>query len=124
MKVSHNSVGDEQGGCQKGRGCVDKIFALKIMVEKYLEVDRKPFAAFIDLRECLLQGSQKGPTPRLLYTWTTHRLMACCIGALKSFDIFPHILLTIQDRQILRPPLETTKNSFKLTMQIKSATSD
>ncbi len=32
---------------QKGRGCVDQIFALKIMVEKYLEKDRKLFAAFM-----------------------------------------------------------------------------
>ncbi len=34
-------MGDEQGGFRKGRGCVDQIFAVKILVEKYLEKDRK-----------------------------------------------------------------------------------
>ncbi len=41
MKLTDKSVGDEQGGFRKGRGCVDQIFALKILVEKYLEKDRK-----------------------------------------------------------------------------------
>ncbi len=30
MKTTDKSVGDEQGGFRKGRGCVDKIFAMKI----------------------------------------------------------------------------------------------
>ncbi len=33
MKITAKSVGDEQGGFQNGRGCVDKIFAVKILVE-------------------------------------------------------------------------------------------
>ncbi len=41
MKITDKSVGDEQGGFWKGRGCVDQIFAVKILVEKYLEKDRK-----------------------------------------------------------------------------------
>ncbi len=45
MKITDKSVGDEQGGFRKGRGCLDQIFAVKILVEKYLEKDRKPFAA-------------------------------------------------------------------------------
>ncbi len=48
MKITDKSVGDEQGGSRKGRGSVDQIFALKILVEKYLK-DRKLFAAFMDL---------------------------------------------------------------------------
>ncbi len=47
--VTDNSVGDEQGGFWKGRGCIDQIFAVKILVEKYLEKDRELFAAFMDL---------------------------------------------------------------------------
>ncbi len=46
MKITDKSVGDEPG-CQKGRRCVDQIFAVKILVEKYLEKDKKLFAAFI-----------------------------------------------------------------------------
>ncbi len=36
MKITDNSVGDDQRCFWKGRGRVDKIFALKMMVEKYL----------------------------------------------------------------------------------------
>ncbi len=48
MKITDKNVGDEQEGFWKGRGCVDQIFAVKILVEKYLEKDRKLFAAFMD----------------------------------------------------------------------------
>ncbi len=51
MKITDKGVGDEQGGFQKGRGCVNQIFAMKILVEKYLEKDRKLFAAFMDLEK-------------------------------------------------------------------------
>ncbi len=40
MKITDESVGDEQGGFRRGRGCVDQIFAVKMLVEKYLEKDR------------------------------------------------------------------------------------
>ncbi len=45
MKITDKRVGDEQGGFQKGRGCVDQIFTVKILVEKYLKKDTKLFAA-------------------------------------------------------------------------------
>ncbi len=44
-------MGDEQGGFRKGRRCVDQIFRVKMLVEKYLEKDRKLFAAFMDLEK-------------------------------------------------------------------------
>ncbi len=37
MKITNKSMGDEQGGFRKGRGCVDQIFTVKILVEKYRE---------------------------------------------------------------------------------------
>ncbi len=49
MKITDKSVGDEQGGFRKRRGCVNQIFTVKILVEKYLEKDRKLSAAFMDL---------------------------------------------------------------------------
>ncbi len=33
MKITDKSVGDEQEGLRRGKGCVDKIFAVKILVE-------------------------------------------------------------------------------------------
>ncbi len=44
-------MGDEQGGVREGRGCVHQIFAVKILVEKYLEKDRKLFAVSMDLEK-------------------------------------------------------------------------
>ncbi len=37
MKITDKSVGDEQEGFRKGRGCVVQIFAMEILVEKYLQ---------------------------------------------------------------------------------------
>ncbi len=37
MKIAEGSIGNEQGGFRIGRGCVDQIFALRMIVEKYLE---------------------------------------------------------------------------------------
>ncbi len=36
MEVTEWKVSEEQGGFRKGRGCVDMIFAMKILVEEYL----------------------------------------------------------------------------------------
>ncbi len=60
MKRTDKSVGDEQGGFRKDRGCVDQIFAMKILVEKYLEKDRKLFAAFMDLEKAYDRVDRKG----------------------------------------------------------------
>lgn len=60
MKITDKSVGDEQGGFQRGRGCVDQTFAVKILVEKYLEKDRKLFAAFMDLEKAYNRVDRKG----------------------------------------------------------------
>ncbi len=51
MEVTEGKVSEEQGGFRKGRGCVDQIFAMKRLVEEYLEKDKKLYAAFIDLEK-------------------------------------------------------------------------
>ncbi len=71
MKITDKSVGAEQGGFQKGRGCVDQIFAVKILVEKYLEKDRKLFAAFMDLEKAYDRVDRKS-------LWDTLRV--CGVG--------------------------------------------
>ncbi len=64
MKITDKSVGAEQGGFRKSRGCVDQIFAVKILVEKYyLEKDRKLFAAFMDLEKAYDRVDRKGLWP-------------------------------------------------------------
>ncbi len=60
VKMTEKNVGDEQGGFRKGRGCVDQIFAVEIMVEKYLEKERKLFAAFMDLEKAVMNKSIGG----------------------------------------------------------------
>ncbi len=36
MEVMEEKVDEEQGGFRKGRGCVHQIFAMKILMEKYI----------------------------------------------------------------------------------------
>lgn len=50
--------------------------------------------------------------------------MACCTGALTCLNIFPHISLTIQPIQILRPPFERRQKSIRLIIHIKLAVKD
>lgn len=38
-------------GFRKGKGCVDHIFGLKMLVEKYPDKDRKLFADFMNLKK-------------------------------------------------------------------------
>ncbi len=58
-KITDKSVRDEHG-FWKGRGYIDQIFAVKILVEKYLEKKRKLFAAFMDLEKAYDGADRKG----------------------------------------------------------------
>ncbi len=49
MKITN--IGTKQAGFKKGRGCVEQIFVLQIIVEKYLEKGRKLYAVFMDLEK-------------------------------------------------------------------------
>ncbi len=51
MEVTEGKVSKEQGGFRKGRGYVDQIFAMKMLVEEYLGKDKKLYAAFMDLEK-------------------------------------------------------------------------
>ncbi len=51
MEVTEGKVSEEQGGFRKGRGYVDQIFAMKMLVEEYLGKDKKLYAAFMDLEK-------------------------------------------------------------------------
>ena len=50
-EVTGDKVMDEQGGFRSGRGCCDQIFAVKQMVKKTIEKDRKMYMAFVDLEK-------------------------------------------------------------------------
>ena len=45
------AVGEEQCGFRKGRGCVDQIFSVRQVCEKYLSVKRDVYMAFMDLEK-------------------------------------------------------------------------
>lgn len=45
------AIGDEQCGFRQGRGCVDQVFAVKQICEKYLEKGKDVFFAFMDLEK-------------------------------------------------------------------------
>ncbi len=42
---------DEQGGFRRGRGCVDQIFAVRQVCEKYLVKGKEVFWSFMDLEK-------------------------------------------------------------------------
>jgi hypothetical protein len=50
-EITEVLIRDEQGGFRKGRGCVDQVFALKCVCEKYLEKQKEVFVAFMDLEK-------------------------------------------------------------------------
>src|SRR5215469_5830357 len=79
--ITKGLVGEEQGGFRKDRRCVDQMFAVKGLCEKYREKGREIYFGFMDLekaydridREALWRVMRKyGVSGRLL-------------GALKSF---------------------------------------
>jgi len=49
--ITNDMIGEEQGGVRKGKGCVDQIFNLRMIVEKILAKRKKVYAAFIDLEK-------------------------------------------------------------------------
>ncbi len=51
MEVTEGKVSEEQGEFRKGKGCVDQIFAMKMIVEEYLRKGESVYAAFMDLEK-------------------------------------------------------------------------
>ena len=58
--ITEELVGEEQGGFRRGRGCVDQMFALRCIVEKYLEKGKKVYAAFMDLEKAYDRVDRQG----------------------------------------------------------------
>ena len=44
-------IGEEQCGFRKGRGCVDQIFSVRQLCEKFLAKGREVYYAFMDLQK-------------------------------------------------------------------------
>ena len=51
VKGTEAAIGEEQGGFRKGRGCVDQIFVVRQICDKYLGVNREIYMAFMDLEK-------------------------------------------------------------------------
>ena len=49
--MTDEQIGEEQGGFRKGRGCMDQVFALKMLIEKKLEKQKKLYVGFMDLEK-------------------------------------------------------------------------
>ena len=45
------SIGEEQCGFRKGSGCMDQVFAVRQVCEKYLTNVKEVFFAFMDLEK-------------------------------------------------------------------------
>ena len=49
--LTENRLLEEEAGFRSGRGCIDQIFIIRQLMEKYLEKDKKMYAAFIDMEK-------------------------------------------------------------------------
>ena len=49
--ITEQLISEEQGGFREGRGCVDQIFTVRILAEKYLERGKRLYLAFVDLEK-------------------------------------------------------------------------
>ena len=48
MEITEGKVSEELGQFRKGKGCMNWIFVIKMMVQEYLEKDEKVNAAFME----------------------------------------------------------------------------
>ena len=46
---SERLLWEAQGGFKPGRGCMDQIFSLRMITEKFLAVNQKVFCAFVEI---------------------------------------------------------------------------
>ena len=60
MEITDSKISQEQGGFRKGRGCIDQIFTVKSVAEKYINKGRKLYAAFIDLEKAYDRVDREG----------------------------------------------------------------
>ncbi len=68
-------IHDEQCGFRKGRGCVDQIFTVGQVWEKYLAEGKDVFWAFMDLEKAYDRIDREG-------LWTVLRLFSWQPGSL------------------------------------------
>ena len=59
-EMTESKISQEQGGFRKGRGCIDQIFTVKSVAEKYLSKGRKLYAAFMDLEKAYDRVDREG----------------------------------------------------------------
>ncbi len=74
-------IRDEQGGFRRGRGCVDQIFAVRQVCEKYLAKVKEDFWAFMDLEKAYDRSDREG-------LWTVLRLYGLGGRLLKGVKSF------------------------------------
>ena len=54
------AIGEEQCGFRQGRGCMDQVFEIRQVCEKYLENGKDVFSAFMDLEKAYDRIDQHG----------------------------------------------------------------
>ena len=57
---TEDRICDEQGGFRRGRGCVDQVFAVRQVCEKYLGRNKEVFWAFMDLEKAYDRIDREG----------------------------------------------------------------
>ena len=57
IKSTKEQAAEEQGGLRSARGCIDQIFVLKQLVEKYREKRKGLHKAIMDLEEAYVESA-------------------------------------------------------------------
>ena len=50
-ELTNGTMEEEQSGFRDGRGCADHVFTVRCLSEKYLEMHKDVYVAFIDLKK-------------------------------------------------------------------------
>jgi hypothetical protein len=79
-EITEMQIGDEQGGFRKGGGCVDQIFSLKCVCEKYLEKQEEMFVVFMYLESAYDRVDRQA----MLEVLIMYRVCSKVVSATKS----------------------------------------
>ena len=58
--MAKEKYSDKQGSSRKGKGIVDQIVAIKMIVEEYIGKDEKLYTVFADLKKHILMRVDRG----------------------------------------------------------------
>ena len=79
--ITEGQIGEEQGGFREGRGCVDQVFTLRMLMEKFGEKKRDLYVCFMDLEKVYDRVSRN----KMWAVLEDYRVKATLLSSIKAF---------------------------------------